>query len=79
VVFPPDQDAALPLVRRSHLSQIQVTLARGFTTTFAGIAINDVPGFIFAQIVGAAIGALASVALFPAPRQSSAGVMALGE
>jgi hypothetical protein len=26
-----------------------------------------------------AIGALASVALFPAPRQSSAGVMALGE
>jgi glycerol uptake facilitator-like aquaporin len=45
-----------------------VTLARGFTTTFAGIAINHVPGFIVAQLIGAAIGALVSVALFgPAP------------
>jgi glycerol uptake facilitator-like aquaporin len=34
-----------------------VTLARGFTTTFAGIAINHVPGFIMVQLVGAAIGA----------------------
>jgi|SRR5581483_6091729 len=41
-----------------------VTLARGFTTTFAGIAINHVPGFILAQLVGAAIGALAAGALF---------------
>jgi glycerol uptake facilitator-like aquaporin len=32
-----------------------VTLARGFTTTFAGIAINHVPGFIAAQLIGAAI------------------------
>jgi glycerol uptake facilitator-like aquaporin len=30
-----------------------VTLARGFTTTFAGIAINHVPAFILAQLVGA--------------------------
>ena len=45
-----------------------VTLARGFTTTFAGIAINHVPGFIVAQLIGAAIGALVSVALFgPSP------------
>ncbi|MFZ2077816.1 MAG: MIP/aquaporin family protein [Xanthobacteraceae bacterium] len=56
-----------------------VTLARGFTTTFAGIAINDVPGFIVAQLVGAAIGALTSVVLFPAPHRSSVGVMAPGE
>ena len=41
-----------------------VTLARGFTTTFAGIAINHVPGFILAQLVGAAIGALVSSFLF---------------
>src|SRR5712692_1533351 len=34
-----------------------VTLARGFTTTFAGIAINHVPAFIAAQLVGAAIAA----------------------
>jgi glycerol uptake facilitator-like aquaporin len=43
-----------------------VTLARGFTTTFAGIAINHVPGFIAAQLVGAAIGAVVSAVLFPA-------------
>src|SRR6516225_2354770 len=31
-----------------------VTIARGFTTTFSGIAINHVPAFIVAQLVGAA-------------------------
>jgi glycerol uptake facilitator-like aquaporin len=41
-----------------------VTLARGFTTTFAGIAINHVPGFVVAQLTGAAIGALVSGVLF---------------
>src|SRR6195256_5784838 len=41
-----------------------VTLARGFTTTFAGIAINHVPGFIVAQLIGAALGALVSGVLF---------------
>src|SRR5712671_4093077 len=46
-----------------------VTLARGFTTTFAGIAINHVPGFILAQLVGAAIGGFVAAALFrPATR-----------
>jgi glycerol uptake facilitator-like aquaporin len=41
-----------------------VTLARGFTTTFAGIAINHVPGFVVAQLVGAAIAASAATILF---------------
>jgi glycerol uptake facilitator-like aquaporin len=41
-----------------------VTLARGFTTTFAGIAINHVPGFIVAQLMGAAAGVLVSAVLF---------------
>jgi glycerol uptake facilitator-like aquaporin len=41
-----------------------VTIARGFTTTFAGIAINHVPAFIMAQLVGAAIGAGIAGALF---------------
>ncbi len=45
-----------------------VTLARGFTTTFAGIAINHVPGFIVAQLIGAAVGAAAGGALFNAAR-----------
>jgi glycerol uptake facilitator-like aquaporin len=43
-----------------------VTLARGFTTTFAGIAINHVPAFIAAQIVGALVALLLSALLFPA-------------
>jgi glycerol uptake facilitator-like aquaporin len=41
-----------------------VTLARGFTTTFAGIAINHVSGFVIAQLAGAAAGALVSILLF---------------
>ncbi|MGA7489918.1 MAG: MIP/aquaporin family protein [Xanthobacteraceae bacterium] len=43
-----------------------VTLARGFTTTFSGIAINHVPGFIAAQLLGAAAAAAACTALFSA-------------
>jgi glycerol uptake facilitator-like aquaporin len=43
-----------------------VTLARGLTTTFAGIALNHVPGFVAAQLVGAALATLLSFVLFPA-------------
>ena len=42
-----------------------VTLARGFTTTFAGIALGDVPGFILAQLIGAAIAVPVAMTLFP--------------
>ncbi|HVZ52780.1 MAG TPA: MIP/aquaporin family protein [Pseudolabrys sp.] len=57
-----------------------VTLARGFTTTFAGIAIGHVPGFIVAQLIGAAIGASVSLLLFPVRRCGAAtAVMAPGE
>ena len=48
-----------------------VTLARGFTTTFAGIAINHVPGFVVAQLVGAAVGALVAAFLFREPVRSN--------
>jgi glycerol uptake facilitator-like aquaporin len=41
-----------------------VTLARGFTTTFAGIAINHVPAFVVAQLIGAAIGGFVASVLF---------------
>jgi len=51
-----------------------VTLARGFTTTFAGIAINHVPGFILAQLVGAAIGALVASVLFRAAQPAAVSV-----
>ena len=52
-----------------------VTLARGFTTTFAGIAINDVPGFILAQLVGAAIAVPVAMTLFPAAQEFAGRVM----
>jgi len=45
-----------------------VTLPRGLTTTFAGIALNHVPGFVAAQLVGAAVAAVVCGVLFPAPR-----------
>jgi glycerol uptake facilitator-like aquaporin len=56
-----------------------VTLARGFTTTFAGIAINHVPAFIVAQLIGATIAAFVSHALFAADRKRSKMVVAPGE
>jgi glycerol uptake facilitator-like aquaporin len=43
-----------------------VTLARGFTTTFAGIALDHVPAFVAAQLVGASVAALAAIMLFSA-------------
>ena len=45
-----------------------VTLARGFTTTFSGIAPGDVPAFVAAQLAGALIAAAASAVLFAARR-----------
>lgn len=41
-----------------------VTIARGFTPSFSGIAPGDVPAFILAQIAGAALGAVAARAVF---------------
>jgi glycerol uptake facilitator-like aquaporin len=56
-----------------------VTLARGFTATFAGIALINVPGFILAQLVGAAAAALLSMVLFPGHEAASLRAMAPGE
>jgi len=44
-----------------------ITLARSLSDTFAGIAPADVPLFIMAQLVGAALGAAASRFLFDPP------------
>lgn len=41
-----------------------VTLARAFTDTFTGIRHPDVPGFVVAQLVGAALAVLVSRRLF---------------
>jgi glycerol uptake facilitator-like aquaporin len=56
-----------------------VTLARGFTTTFAGIAMNHVPAFIIAQLIGAAVAAIVSAALFPSGARRSTQALAPGE
>ena len=41
-----------------------ITIARSLSDTFAGIAPRDVPGFIAAQAIGAALGAVAGRMLF---------------
>ena len=45
-----------------------VTLARGFTDTFAGIGLGNVPAFIAFQLVGAALAVAADRALAPGRR-----------
>jgi glycerol uptake facilitator-like aquaporin len=40
-----------------------VTLARGFTATFSGIALEHVPAFVASQLVGAALALAADRAL----------------
>ena len=47
-----------------------VTIARAFTDTFAGIAPGSMAGFIGAQLLGAAIGALLVAALYPVPHSA---------
>jgi glycerol uptake facilitator-like aquaporin len=42
-----------------------VTVGRAFSDTFAGIAPASVPGFVLAQLVGAAVGLALAVTLYP--------------
>jgi glycerol uptake facilitator-like aquaporin len=56
-----------------------VTLARGFTTTFAGIAINHVPGFVVAQLVGAGVASLFCILMFPTAEAGPVKAVAAGE
>jgi glycerol uptake facilitator-like aquaporin len=45
-----------------------ITVARSLSGTFAGIAPNDAPMFILAQLAGALAGALTAAILFPPPQ-----------
>ena len=47
-----------------------VTLARGFTATFAGIQPGDVAGFVLAQVIGGAMAILVARALFDVENRS---------
>jgi glycerol uptake facilitator-like aquaporin len=49
-----------------------ITVARGLSDTFAGIAPADVPAFVAAQLIGAALAALVARLLFDPPRSSLA-------
>ena len=42
-----------------------VTVGRAFTDTFAGIAWASVPGFVLAQVVGAALAVAVAAYLYP--------------
>ncbi|MEZ0071448.1 aquaporin [Planotetraspora sp. GP83] len=49
-----------------------VTIARGFSDTFAGIAPASIPAFLAAQLLGAVLGAVIAVVLYPAPGPAAA-------
>jgi len=51
-----------------------VTVGRAFSDTFAGIAPTSVPPYVGAQLVGAAIGALLTVFLYPTSRRATGDV-----
>ena len=42
-----------------------ITVVRSLSDSFAGIAPGDVPGFVAAQLIGAALGAIVGRSLFP--------------
>lgn len=65
--------AAYWFVSSTSFANPAVTVGRMFSDTFAGIAPDSAPGFVAAQLVGAAIGLLLAVALFPAVARAPAG------
>jgi glycerol uptake facilitator-like aquaporin len=52
-----------------------VTVARMFSDTFAGISPASVPGFVVAQAIGAAIGAVLAVSLHPDAAEAAGDVV----
>jgi glycerol uptake facilitator-like aquaporin len=50
-----------------------ITIARSLPNSFAGIAPANVPAFIAAQLVGAALAAGLAAWLLPAPAEAAAG------
>ena len=52
-----------------------VTVGRIFTDTFAGIAPESVPPFVFAQLIGAAVGLGLLLTVFPSPARTAPDVV----
>lgn len=59
--------AAYVFTSSTSFANPAVTIGRAFTDSFTGIAPSDVPAFIAAQLVGAAIGAGLTEAFHPRP------------
>lgn len=56
--------AAYWFTSSTSFANAAITIARSLSDTFAGIVAHDVPMFVVAQLIGAALGALAGKALF---------------
>ncbi len=69
--------AAYWLTASTSFANPAITIARSLTDTFSGIRPTDVPGFVFAQFLGAAIALLASRFLFTKPGTEQASAAAL--
>jgi glycerol uptake facilitator-like aquaporin len=52
-----------------------VTIGRAFSDTFAGIAPESVPAFVVFQVIGAAVGAVLVLALYPATASADEAVV----
>ena len=61
--------AAYWFIASTSFANPAVTIARALSDTFAGIAPSHVPGFILAQIVGAAIGLVVVQLFWPAAKK----------
>ena len=48
-----------------------VTLARGFTDTFSGIALRSITGFMLAQLLGALLGTLLGKFFYTSKQEST--------
>jgi len=62
--------AAYWFTSSTNFANPAITIVRSFSDSFAGIAPHDVPAFVVAQSLGAAVGALVGRALFDTPSKS---------
>lgn len=71
IVVPAWIGAAYFFTSSTSFANPAVTIGRAVTDTFAGIAPESVALFILAQSIGAALGAVAAIGLYPVPDRSA--------
>lgn len=57
----------MPFTSSTSFANPAITVARSLSDSFAGIAPANVPAFVIAQLIGAALAALLARFLFDAP------------